>query len=64
MQKKKKKLDKVVNFKDFSRPNKEIKYFSRALFEFKDFSRQLLKFKTFSRLCEPWREWLAKGDDF
>ena len=30
-------LDKVVNFKDFSRPNKEIKYFSRILTEFKDF---------------------------
>ena len=38
---------KVVNFKDFSRPNKEIKYFSKTLTEFKDFSRQLLKFKTF-----------------
>ena len=36
-----------VNFKDFSRPNKEINYFSRTLTEFKDFSRQLLKFKTF-----------------
>ena len=23
-------VDKVVNFKDFSRPNKEIKYFSRT----------------------------------
>ena len=30
-------LDKVVNFKDFSRSNKEIKYFSRILTEFKDF---------------------------
>ena len=36
-------VDKVVNFKDFSRPYKEIKYFSR----------RLLKFKTFSRLSEP-----------
>ena len=35
-------IDKVVNFQDFSRPNKE----------FKDFSRRLLKFKTFSRLYE------------
>ena len=35
-------VDKVVNFKDFSRPYKEIKYFSR----------RLLKFKTFSRLSE------------
>ena len=32
-------LDKVVNFKDFSTPNKEIKYLSRTLTEFKDFSR-------------------------
>ena len=47
-------LDKVVNFKDFSRSNKEIKYFSRTLTEFKDFSRQPLKFRTFSRLYEPW----------
>ena len=36
-------VDKVVNFKDFSRPYKEIK----------SFSRRLLKFKTFSRLSEP-----------
>ena len=43
-------VDKIVNFKDFSRPNKEIKYFSRTLTEFKDFSRRLPKFKTFSRL--------------
>ena len=46
--------DKVVNFKDSSRPNKEIKYFSRILIEFKDFSRQLhvVNFKTLSRLYE------------
>ena len=37
-------VDKTVNFKDFSRPNKEIKYFSRTLTEFKDFSRWLVKF--------------------
>ena len=43
----------LVNFKDFSRPNKEIKYFLRTLTEFKDFSRRRLKFKTFSRLYEP-----------
>ena len=35
-------VDKVVNFKRFSRPYKEIKYFSR----------RLLKFKAFSRLSE------------
>jgi len=33
-------LDKVVNFKDFSRANKEINYYSRTLTEFKGFSRQ------------------------
>ena len=30
-------VDKVVNFGDFSIPNKEINYFSRTLTEFKDF---------------------------
>ena len=30
-------VDKVVNFKDFSRPNKEYKYFSRTLIKLKDF---------------------------
>ena len=30
LQKKLSSVDKVVNFKDFSRPNKEIKYFSRT----------------------------------
>ena len=34
-------LDKVRNFKDLPRANKEIKYYSRTLTEFKDFSRQL-----------------------
>ena len=46
-------VDKVVNFKDVPRPNKEIKYFSRTSTDFKDFSRRLVKFKTFSRLYEP-----------
>ena len=36
-------VDKVVNFKDFSRPHKEINYFFRTLTEFKDFSRRLGK---------------------
>ena len=45
-------VDKVMNFKDFLRPNREIEYFSKTLTEFKDFSRRLLKFKTFSRLYE------------
>ena len=39
LQKKVSDVDKVVNFKDFSRPNKETKYFLRTLTEFKDFSR-------------------------
>ena len=46
---------KVVKFKDFSKPNEDIKYFLRTLTEFKDsdFSRRLVKFKTFSRLNGP-----------
>ena len=52
-------INKLLNFKDFSRPNKEIKYFSRTLTEFKDFSRRLLKFKTFSRLYEPCKRYLV-----
>ena len=35
-------LEKVVNFKDFWRPNKEIKNFSRTSTEFKDLSRWLV----------------------
>ena len=50
-------INKLQNFKDFSRPNKEIKYFSRTLPKFNDFSRRLLKFKTFSRLCKPCYIW-------
>ena len=53
LQKKVSGLDKVVNFKDFSSPNEEIKYFSRTLTEFKDFSGWLVNFKTFSRLYKP-----------
>ena len=40
-------INKVVNFKDFARPYKEIKYFSRTLFEFKDLSRWRLNSNTF-----------------
>ena len=39
-------LDKVVNFKDFSRPNKEINstfHYSRTFTEFKDFSKTTTK---------------------
>ena len=53
LQKKVSGVDRVVNFKGFSRPNKKIKYFSRTETEFKDFSRRLVKFKTFSKLYEP-----------
>ena len=45
-------LDKVVNFKDFSRPNKDLKQFSRTLNEFKDFSR-LYETCHFSRASQP-----------
>ena len=56
-------LGTVANFKNFSRPNKEIKYFSRKLTEFKDFERQLLKFETFSRLYEPWMDVAKSRND-
>ena len=46
-------VNKGVNFKTFSRPNKEIMYFLRSLTEFNDFSRRLLKVKTFSVFYEP-----------
>ena len=45
-------IDKVVNFKGFLRPNKEIKYFSRTLAEFKDFSRWLVKFNDLYKIIQ------------
>ena len=39
LQKKVSGVDKVVNFKGFSRPNKKIKYFSRTETEFKTTSK-------------------------
>ena len=53
LQKKVSDVDKVVNFRDFSKPNKEIKYLSRTLTELKDFPRRIVKFKAFSRLYKP-----------
>ena len=52
-------INKVVNFKEFSRPNKEIKYFSRTKTEFKDFLRRLLTYKIFSRLYKPYCKYNA-----
>ena len=43
-------VDKAVNFKAFSRTNKESSTFQRTLTEFKDFLRRLLKFKTFFKI--------------
>ena len=58
LQKKVAGVDKVVNFKAFSRPIKEIKYFSRNLTEFKDFLRRLTKFqdlfKIVRTMCKEW----------
>ena len=45
-------IDKVVNFKGFLRPNKEIKHFSRTLAEFKDFSRRLVKFNDLYKIIQ------------
>ena len=48
-------IDKVVNFKDSSRPSKEIKCFSRTFTKLKDFfnTTTVLKFKAFARLNNP-----------
>ena len=54
-------VNKELNFKDFSRPNKEIKYFSRNLTEFEDFSRL---FKTFSRFYKPCHFHFMEGQTF
>ena len=68
LQKKDSGVDKVVNFKDFSRPNKGPKLNSRTFktttkiqvnsnssnFAAQGFQSLSLKFKTFSRLYEPW----------
>ena len=56
LKKKKNRNKNAEKFKDFSKPNKEIKYYSRTFTKFKDFPRWLITFKTFSRLYEPW-EW-------
>ena len=54
LQKKVSGVDKVVNFKDFSGPNTEIKYiFKGPRPNSRNFSRRLVKFKAFSRLYEP-----------
>ena len=55
-------VNKVANFKDFLRNNREIKYFSRTLTEFKEFSRRphnLFKnSRPFSRLYEQLLKYL------
>ena len=55
LQKKVSGIDKVLNFKDFLRPNKQIKYFSiEDLKRIQGlFMTTWVKFKTFSRLYEP-----------
>ena len=45
-------LNKAVNFKDFSRPYKEIKYFSKTLTKFKKFSRQILKIQDLFKIVQ------------
>ena len=53
-------INKVVNFKEFSRPNwNAYKYFSRTKTEFKDFLRRLQTYKTFSRLYKPYHKYNA-----
>ena len=46
---------KVVNFKDFSRPNKEIKYFSRTLTEFKELFKTTTKIQDLFKIVRTVR---------
>ena len=46
-------LQKIVEFKDFSRLLSDFPVLFKADFIFKDFSRKASKFKYFSSLCEP-----------
>ena len=46
-------LQKIVAFKDFSRPLSVFQVLFKANLIFKDFSRQSCIFKYFSSLCEP-----------
>ena len=47
-------LQKIEEFKDFSRPLSDFLVLFKADLIFKDFSRKRSKFKYFSSLCEPW----------
>ena len=46
-------LQKIVEFKDFSRLLSDFPVIFKADLIFKDFSRKASKFKYFSSLCEP-----------
>ena len=46
-------LQKIVEFKDFSRLLSDFSVLFKADLFFKDFSRKSSKFKNFSSLCEP-----------
>ena len=46
-------LQKIKEFKDFSRPLSDFPVLFKADLIFKDFSRKPFKFKYFSSLCEP-----------
>ena len=48
-------LQKIEEFKDFSRPLSDFPVLFKADLIFKDFSRKPSKFKYFSNLCEPCR---------
>ena len=48
-----KNLQKIEEFKDFSRPLSDFPVLFKADLIFKDFSRKPSKFKYFSSLCEP-----------
>ena len=52
-------LQKIEEFKDFSRHLSDFPVLFKAYLNFKDFSRKPSKFKYFSSLCKPWNNyWL------
>ena len=54
-------IQKIVEFKDFSRLLSDFSVLFKADLIFKDFSRKPTKFKYFSSLCEPWVFPVYKG---
>ena len=55
-------LQKIEEFKDFSRPLNDFPVLFKAYLFFKDFLRKPSKFKYFRSLCKPWNNWVITCD--